>query len=80
MCIPGELFVELGLEIKKRSPFEHTFVVELANDAIGDIPTRKAFEEGGYQTTTGAKIAPGGGEMIVEQSLNVLRDLKQSFG
>ena len=29
---PGEAFVELGLEIKKKSPFETQFLVELAND------------------------------------------------
>ena len=32
---PGELFVELGLEIKRRSPFGQTMVLELANDSVG---------------------------------------------
>ncbi|HUV90829.1 MAG TPA: hypothetical protein VMY80_14325 [Anaerolineae bacterium] len=75
VCIPGEFFVELGLEIKRRSPFAHTFVATLVNDAIGYIPTRKAYEEGGYQTTTVARIAPGGGERIVEESLALLEAL-----
>ncbi len=46
---PGELLVELGLEIKERSPFGQTMVLELANDSIGYLPNRKAFEEGGYE-------------------------------
>jgi len=50
VAVPGEMFVELGLDIKQKSPFEHTFVVELANDYVGYIPTRVAFEEGGYET------------------------------
>lgn len=75
-CIPGEFFVELGLEIKRRSPFAHTFVATLVNDAVGYIPTRKAYEEGGYQTATAARLAPGGGELIVEESLALLHKLK----
>lgn len=43
--IPAEYFVEFQLDIKKRSPFKHTFVSSLANGSIGYIPTRKAFEE-----------------------------------
>src|SRR5213075_1112049 len=32
VAIPGEVFVELGLAIKKASPFRTTLVIELAND------------------------------------------------
>ena len=42
---PAEYFVELQLDIKKRSPFKRTFVSELANGWVGYIPTKKAFEE-----------------------------------
>ena len=47
---PGEAFTELGLEVKKKSPFETTFLVELANGYHGYIPTDEAFEAGGYET------------------------------
>jgi len=30
--LPGEIFVEYGLQIKERSPFARTMTVELAND------------------------------------------------
>ncbi len=43
--IPAEYFVELQLDIKKRSPFKYTFVSELANGWVGYVPTKKAFEE-----------------------------------
>lgn len=43
--IPAEYFVELQLDIRKRSPFVRTFVAELANGWVGYIPTRKAFAE-----------------------------------
>jgi hypothetical protein len=44
--LPGEDFVELGLAIKTASPFPHTFVVELSQDAISYVPTKRAFGEG----------------------------------
>lgn len=36
--------------MKKKSPFETTFLVELANGYHGYIPTDEAFEAGGYET------------------------------
>ena len=47
---PGEAFVELGIEVKAHSPFQPTFLIELANDYRGYIPTVAAFEVGGYET------------------------------
>jgi len=73
--VPGELFVELGLQIQQASPFPHTFIVELANDAIGYIPTKAAFAEGGYEPTS-ARFSPGGGELIVAKAIELLRQLR----
>lgn len=74
-AFPGELFVELGLSLKARSPYSSTLVVELANDSIGYIPTRKAYDEGGYEVTS-TVLAPGAGEMLVEEAFNLLRSLR----
>jgi hypothetical protein len=73
--VPGEIFVELGLDIKARSPFKYNFVTELSNDYIGYIPTIKAFKQGGYETfnARSSKVAAGSGEKIVEESLNIMR-------
>jgi hypothetical protein len=46
VSVQGEFFVELGMEIKRRSPFRQTIIVELANGTIGYIPTRRAFDDG----------------------------------
>jgi hypothetical protein len=75
--LPGEIFVELGLEIKKASPFSTTLVVELCNDAPGYVPTKKAFAEGSYETLN-SRVKPGGGEMLVKAAVGLLTDLKQS--
>ena len=47
---PGEAFVELGLEVKSKSPFKPTMLIELANDYRGYLPTVEGHEAGGYET------------------------------
>ncbi len=76
--MPGELFTELGVQIKRRSPFRYIYIVELANDYIGYIPDEEAFNLGGYQVWTGFHIfvAQGTGEAIVEEAVQLLSDLK----
>ncbi|NOZ20813.1 MAG: hypothetical protein GXP25_06960 [Planctomycetes bacterium] len=46
--LPGEIFVHWGREIKKWSPAEFTFVVELANHWVGYVPTIEQAVRGGY--------------------------------
>jgi len=73
--LPGEIFVELGLEIKERSPFPYTIVNELCNDSIGYVPTAKAYGEGGYEATS-TPLAEGTGERLVEAALKLLQEAK----
>jgi neutral ceramidase len=74
VSLPGEIFVELGLAIKKASPFRHTFIAELANGSIGYIPNRSAYAEGNYEPIS-ARCAPGSGELLVENAIQQLRVL-----
>ena len=75
VTVPGEVFVELGLAIKKSSPFKTTLVIELANDSgPAYIPTKKAFEESGYEVLA-SRFASGGGERMVDEAVKLLRDL-----
>lgn len=53
LCIlttPCETFVEIGLELKKLSPFPTTMVIELANGYNGYLPTPQQHGWGGYET------------------------------
>jgi hypothetical protein len=72
--LPGEIFVELGVAIKKASPFPQTIVVELANGWVSYVPTRKAFTEGGYEVIS-ARCEPGGGEALAEAAIRMLAKL-----
>ncbi len=49
-AIPCEVFVEIGLDIKKRSPFQPTFSISLANGYNGYLPTPEHHKVGGYET------------------------------
>jgi neutral ceramidase len=73
--LPGEVFAELGLALRERSPFRQTLVLGLANEAIGYVPTRPAYEEGGYEPTS-SRLQPGGGERLVDAAVGLLRELR----
>jgi hypothetical protein len=77
--LPGEIFAQLGLELRQRSPFRHTLVFGLANEAIGYVPTRAAYDEGGYEPTA-SRLRPGGGEALVAAALDLLASLRGSGG
>ena len=49
-AIPCEVFVEIGLEIKEKSPFKPTFTTSLANGYNGYLPTPEHHKLGGYET------------------------------
>ncbi len=76
--VPAEFFTTHGIEIKRRSPFRNTFVCGLTNDYVGYLPDRPGFEAGGYQTWTGLHSFSevGTGEMVVDECLKLLNDLR----
>jgi hypothetical protein len=49
-AIPCEVFTEIGLSVKKNSPFKPTCVVSLANGYFGYLPTPAQHALGGYET------------------------------
>ncbi|MGQ9621407.1 MAG: hypothetical protein ACUVTX_10555 [Bacteroidales bacterium] len=77
---PAEFFCQLGLDIKKQSPFKYTFPVELANGCIGYVPTEAAFGPGGggYETrlTAYSNLIPQAGNKIVNTSVELIKQLK----
>lgn len=77
VSLPGEIFVELGLAIKKRSPFQQTIIAELANGSIGYIPDRRSYAEGNYEVVS-ARPSAGSGEQLVEGATRLLTSLHDS--
>lgn len=77
---PAEFFCQLGLDIKKGSPFPFTYPVELANGCIGYVPTPEAFgpNGGGYETrlTAYSNLEVDAGAKIVETGIRLTRSMK----
>ena len=77
----GELFVEWGLSVKKRSPFPHTFVSELTNDWVGYEPTAQAFQHEGYETLAGVDfVSLEGIQTLVDTAVKLLQGLWEKEG
>lgn len=77
VLIPAELFVEFGLDLKRRSPFKPTYVISMANGSHGYVPTEHAFQRGGYEVRTGpvSLLTPKAGDQIVTAALDLLAGL-----
>ena len=74
ISFPGEIFTEIGLSLKKKSPFKYTVINDLANGRNGYFPTDKAIGEGGYAVRT-RRCGSGAEGKIKEQSLDLLNRL-----
>ncbi|MFZ4767472.1 MAG: neutral/alkaline non-lysosomal ceramidase N-terminal domain-containing protein [Roseimicrobium sp.] len=67
--IPFETFVEIGLDLKKRSPFAHTMVIGLANGRHGYLPTPEHHKLGGYETWLGTNHVQEDASVILTNHL-----------
>lgn len=74
--LPGEIAVELGMYIKKKSPYKHTHVIQLSNDWPGYIPTQKIFSGGQYEAHV-AKVQSGEGELLANETVKLLHKLNK---
>ncbi len=73
--LPCEPFVDIGRDIKAKSPFRTTIVACLTNGSEGYIPSTKAHAEGGYEGLSSRFAAPTGDKLVAAQ-LDQLAKLK----
>lgn len=75
-AIPFETFVEIGLDLKKRSPFPRTMVVSIANGYNGYLPTPEHHKLGGYVTWLGTnRVQENASVLITNTLLEMLKEL-----
>lgn len=75
--MPFEVFTEIGLEIKEKSPFPQTFTIELANGSYGYLPTPEQHKLGGYETWMGSNnVEEQASRKMTDQLLEMLQSLK----
>ncbi len=77
VTIPCEVFAEIGLEIKRRSPLKPAFLIELANGYNGYLPTPEQHALGGYETwrATSSYLEVEASRTITDTLLEMLADV-----
>lgn len=73
----GEVFNEIGLAVKKGSPFSHTFILTHCNGAAGYLPDRESYNDGGYEVQS-SRFGSGAAEALAEETLQMLRALNDN--
>lgn len=72
--LPGELFVEYGLEIKKRAPAP-AFVITMANSELqGYIVTPEARKAMGYEATF-STFLPAAGTLMADTAVELMKGM-----
>jgi hypothetical protein len=79
---PGEIFTEIGMAVKERSPATPTFYAGYTNGLITYFPTAAAYPEGGYEVEMGHRSAglpsqpsPECERILVERGVRLIEKL-----
>ncbi|MDD4267076.1 MAG: hypothetical protein GXY25_13915 [Pirellulaceae bacterium] len=76
--LPFEPLVEVGLELKRRSPFPRTMVIGIANGTNGYLPTPEQHKLGGYETWLGTnRVQLDASVILTDNLLEMLGELKK---
>lgn len=71
LSFPGEMFTEIGIDLKKISPHPRVWVIGLANGYAGYIPTAEAIARGGYEVET-RRADETAAQVILDRSRSLL--------
>ena len=77
---PGEIFNELGRQVKGGSPFPATFFAGYTNGSIGYVPVPEAYPEGGYEVTHACQVDPEASQILVRTCSKLLAGLWAAKG
>jgi hypothetical protein len=72
--MPCEVFCEIGLDFRAKSPVQPAFLVSLAHGSLGYLPTPRHHKLGGYETWLGTN------RLEVEASDKLLAELLKMSG
>lgn len=75
--MPCEVFCEIGLEYKDRSPLKKAFLVSLAHGYFGYLPTPRHHRLGGYETWIGTnRLEPTASDKLLDELLRMTKELE----
>lgn len=72
---PYEMFTNHGHALRTETPYDITFVSSCSNGSNSYIPSQEAYDYGCYESYV-ATVAPGTGEELVAEYLEMLQGLK----
>jgi hypothetical protein len=76
--MPCEVFVEIGLDFKDKSPLQPAFMVELAHGNFGYLPTPRHHKLGGYETWLGtSRLEVDASDKLLAELLAMAGEMKQ---
>lgn len=71
---PGEMFNEVGVQVRRNSRFPITLTLAICNGSLGYFPTAEAFEQGGYEAYN-TSYAKGAAEQLADTADALLAEL-----
>lgn len=77
--MPGEIFVNIGIEVAEKSPFKRTIHISHANGSAGYVPTADQVPLGGYEvgiaraSRYGLPIVSDSDQVLINSALASLR-------
>jgi neutral ceramidase len=69
--ISGEVFTEIGMEIKNQSPYSETVVMTHCNGSSGYIITDSSYPKGGYEVQV-TRLMPGAEKPIIRTMIDLI--------
>jgi hypothetical protein len=79
---PGEIFSEIGLAVRERSPAEVTLYAGYTNGLLTYFPSAAAYPHGGYEPSHGnrsfglaAQVTPEADRLLVRAGVDALADV-----
>jgi neutral ceramidase len=77
--MPCEVFAEIGLDFKRRSPGQPAFMVELAHGYFGYLPTPRQHKLGGYETWLGTnRLEIEASDKLLDELIEMAAEVKPS--
>jgi len=74
VTFPGELFHEIGKQIKSSTHTRYSFLIGYCNAGLGYLPTQQAFSEGGYEPNA-SRFAPVTEKVYLKEVRKILIEL-----
>ncbi|MDY0170439.1 MAG: neutral/alkaline non-lysosomal ceramidase N-terminal domain-containing protein [Thermoguttaceae bacterium] len=80
-ALPFEVLVEIGLDLKQRSPFPRTMVLGVTNGYNGYLPPPNQHKLGGYETWMGTcRVEVDSSVILTDNLLEMLGELAKDKG